>query len=86
MVETGKNQANVSRHLKMLAEAGLVARRREGSQVFYKLVDSLLELLCEIACETIVEEAREDVERRRRLLSDREGKAQRGYPAGAAEP
>ncbi len=25
--ETGRNQANVSKHLKMLAEAGLVARR-----------------------------------------------------------
>ena len=34
--ETGRNQANVSKHLKMLAEAGLVGRRKEGLQVFYQ--------------------------------------------------
>ena len=36
--ETGRNQANVSKHLKMLAEAGLVARRKEGLQVIYALM------------------------------------------------
>jgi DNA-binding transcriptional ArsR family regulator len=30
--ETGRNQANVSHHLKMLAEAGLVARRNDRKQ------------------------------------------------------
>ena len=66
--ETGRNQANVSKHLKMLAEAGLVARRKEGLQVFYKLDDPLVERLCKLVCETIVEEAREEVSRQRKLL------------------
>jgi DNA-binding transcriptional ArsR family regulator len=43
--ETGRNQANVSKHLKMLSEAGLVARRKEGLQVFYNLDDPLVERL-----------------------------------------
>jgi DNA-binding transcriptional ArsR family regulator len=66
--ETGRNQANVSKHLKMLAEAGLVGRRKEGLQVFYKLDDPLVERLCKLVCETIVQDAQEEVERQRRLL------------------
>lgn len=66
--ETGRNQANVSKHLKMLAETGLVARRKDGLQVFYALDDPLVGRLCKLVCETIVEEAREEMERRKRLL------------------
>lgn len=66
--ETGQNQANVSKHLKTLAESGLVARRKEGLQVFYRLDDPLVEKLCKLVCETIVQEAREEVEQKRQLL------------------
>jgi DNA-binding transcriptional ArsR family regulator len=66
--ETGRNQANVSKHLKLLAEAGLVGRRKEGLQVFYRLDDLLVEKLCKLVCETIVQEAREEVEQKRQLL------------------
>lgn len=68
--ETGRGQANVSKHLKLLADAGLVARRKEGLQVFYRVDDPLVERLCKLVCETIVQEAREGVERQRRLLND----------------
>lgn len=66
--ETGKNQANISKHLKMLSEAGLVARRKEGLQVFYRLDDPLVERLCKLVCETIVEETREQMARQEQLL------------------
>jgi ArsR family transcriptional regulator len=66
--ETGRNQANVSKHLKMLADAGLVARRKEGLQVFYKLADPLVESLCKLVCETIVEGARGEMARQKKLL------------------
>lgn len=72
--ETGRNQANVSKHLKMLAEAGLVARRKEGLQVFYKLDDPLVERLCRHVCETIVEEAQEEMARQKKLLDGWGGK------------
>ena len=35
-----QSQPRVSRHLKVLAEAGLVARIQEGSWVFYRLTES----------------------------------------------
>ena len=66
--ETGRNQANVSKHLKMLAEAGLVSRRKEGLQVFYRIGDPLVERLCELVCATIVQEAQQGVERHTKLL------------------
>ena len=66
--ETCRNQANVSKHLKMLAEAGLVSRRKEGLQVFYKLDDPLVERLCKLVCQTIVAEAHEEVARQSKLL------------------
>jgi len=71
--ETGRNQANVSKHLKMLAEAGLVARRKEGLQVFYKLAAPLVERLCKMVCETIVEEARGEMARQQKLLDGWKG-------------
>jgi ArsR family transcriptional regulator len=71
--ETGRNQANVSKHLKMLAEAGLVTRRKEGLQVFYKVADPLVERLCKLVCETIVEEARGEMARRQKLLDGWQG-------------
>jgi DNA-binding transcriptional ArsR family regulator len=66
--ETGRNQANVSKHLKMLAEVGLVARRKEGLQVFYALDDPLVERLCKLVCETIVAEVQQEMTRKRKLL------------------
>jgi DNA-binding transcriptional ArsR family regulator len=71
--ETGRNQANVSKHLKLLAEAGLVVRRKEGLQVFYKVDDPLVERLCKLVCETIVEEARGEMARQKKLLDGWKG-------------
>ena len=46
-------QANVSRHLQTLAEAGLVSRRKEGLQVFYAIADPSIFQLCELVCGSI---------------------------------
>ena len=75
--ETRRNQANVSKHLKMLAVAGLVGRRKEGLQVFYKLDDPLVERLCRLVCETIVEEAQEEMARQKKLLVGWGGKTKK---------
>ena len=47
---TGGTQANVSRHLQTLAEAGLVSRRKEGLQVFYAVADPTIFELCDLVC------------------------------------
>ncbi len=68
VAETGRGQANVSKHLKLLAEAGLLTRRKEGLQVFYQLSDPVVERLCRLVCETIVESAASEVKRNQSLL------------------
>ena len=49
----GGTQANVSRHLQTLAEAGLVSRRKEGLQVFYAILDPSIFELCDLVCGSI---------------------------------
>ena len=43
-------QANVSRHLQTLADAGMVERRKEGLQVFYSIADPTIFQLCDLVC------------------------------------
>lgn len=47
---TGLAQTNVSRHLQTLAEAGIVARRREGVSVIYRIADPAIFQLCDCVC------------------------------------
>lgn len=48
--DTGLNQANLSRHLKVLATAGMVKRRKDGLFVYYELADVNVLRLCELMC------------------------------------
>lgn len=48
--ETGGTQANVSRHLQTLTHAHILARRKEGLQVFYSIADPSIFKLCELVC------------------------------------
>ena len=47
---TGQQQANVSKHLKLLAEADMVSRRKEGLFVYYSVADPSLSGLCLLVC------------------------------------
>jgi DNA-binding transcriptional ArsR family regulator len=46
MSVTGMAQANASRHLGLMYQAGLLNRRREGTQVFYRVTDLFFLELC----------------------------------------
>ena len=47
---SGGTQANVSRHLQTLIAAHVLARRKEGLQVFYRIADPTIPKLCELVC------------------------------------
>jgi ArsR family transcriptional regulator len=51
----GGSQANVSKHLGILLEAGLVARRRDGVTIFYRVADETIFELCETVCASLGE-------------------------------
>lgn len=47
---TGVSLANASQHLVRLATAGLIARRRTGRHVLYRIEDPRVEQLCDLMC------------------------------------
>ena len=53
---TGAGQANVSRHLQILARSGIVSRRKEGLHVFYRLSDPSIIDLCEVVCDSLADQ------------------------------
>jgi DNA-binding transcriptional ArsR family regulator len=50
------SQANVSKHLAILREAGLVAVRKEGTTTFCFIADPIVNQLCEMMCRNLMEE------------------------------
>jgi DNA-binding transcriptional ArsR family regulator len=47
---TGASQQNVSKHLGVLLEAGIVGRRKEGTFALYRIADDEVFELCESVC------------------------------------
>ncbi len=54
--ETGLNQANASRHLHNLVQAGIVARRKDGNFVYYRIEDATVFDLCDLVCNSLREQ------------------------------
>ncbi len=52
------NQPNISRHLNALFDAGIVARRREGNNIYYLICDPMVFKLCDLVCASAQEQAR----------------------------
>jgi DNA-binding transcriptional ArsR family regulator len=50
---TVASQQNVSKHLGVLHDAGIVARRKAGNQVFYRVADPGIFELCESVCGSV---------------------------------
>jgi DNA-binding transcriptional ArsR family regulator len=52
------SQQNVSKHLAVLADAGILGRRKEGNRVYYQIVDEGVFALCEAVCGSLQEQLR----------------------------
>ena len=50
-VET--SQPNVSKHLKILQDAGIVKRQPQGNTVYYSIADESIFTLCETVCSSL---------------------------------
>jgi DNA-binding transcriptional ArsR family regulator len=44
------SQQNMSKHLAVLADVGIVGRRKERNHVYYRIVDESIFALCEQVC------------------------------------
>ncbi|MDA8276395.1 MAG: metalloregulator ArsR/SmtB family transcription factor [Actinomycetota bacterium] len=66
---TGASQQNVSKHLAILFDAGMVHRAKHGTSVSYEIADPGLFTLCELVCGTL-----------QRQLAELDGLLKRGSP------
>jgi DNA-binding transcriptional ArsR family regulator len=67
--ELGTTQPNASKHLRLLFDAGLVARRQEKNTVYYMISDPMVFELCDVVCNRLAVRLGEQAEalpRRRR--------------------
>lgn len=48
-------QPNVSKHLKIMQEAGMLSRRQEGNIVYYSISDPTVFELCDVVCSSLAE-------------------------------
>lgn len=48
--QLGAGQQNVSKHLNVLTDAGMLHRRKDGTRVFYGIADEGVFALCEQVC------------------------------------
>lgn len=62
IAETGLGQANVSKHLKVLTQAGMVTRQPQGINVFYEITDPIVFDLCEMVCDRLAMRLDEQVQ------------------------
>ena len=46
----GAGQQNVSKHLAVLVESGMLARRKDGVHVYYRIADEGVFALCDQVC------------------------------------
>lgn len=54
--EIDTTQPNMSQHLSTLYQAGVLGKRREGVQIFYRIVDDRVANLCRTVCTQIAME------------------------------
>lgn len=50
-------QPNMSQHLNTLYQAGVIGRRREGVQIFYRIINDRVVTLCRAVCTQIAIES-----------------------------
>ncbi len=65
---TKRNVANVSKHLKQLADGGLLTRRKEGPFVMYRLDDPVVEKICSLVCDSLRHDIESQLKHSQRLL------------------
>jgi len=67
------NQPNVSKHLQILSDAGLIGRRREGTSILYAISDPMVFKLCALVCSHVAEKSRREFE----AIAGNQGRAKR---------
>lgn len=65
---TGRGLANVSKHLKQMADTGLIARQKCGSFVHYRLEDPVVDKICELVGDSLRRDLEAELKINKNLL------------------
>lgn len=60
---TGLGQANLSKHLKVLTQAGILSRQPKGTSAYYTIADPMVFEFCKLACDRIGTQLRQQAEK-----------------------
>jgi DNA-binding transcriptional ArsR family regulator len=61
----GYSSANISRHLSLLMQHGLVARESRGTAVYYRIADESVYALCDLVCGSIMRQLERSAQERK---------------------
>jgi ArsR family transcriptional regulator len=56
LTKVDTTQPNMSQHLNTLYQAGILGKRREGVQIFYRIIDQRIVSICEAVCHEIAKQ------------------------------
>ncbi|MCY7338245.1 MAG: metalloregulator ArsR/SmtB family transcription factor [Chamaesiphon sp.] len=59
MEATGLGQANVSKHMKILTQAGIVSREQVGVCVYYRIDNPILFGLCDLVYDSLLQQSQQ---------------------------
>ncbi len=69
LAATGMGQANASKHLKILTDAGILSRQPRGVSVYYQIRDPACFELCEVVCRQILRQHEQQSQHLRQLAA-----------------
>jgi DNA-binding transcriptional ArsR family regulator len=72
VVASGGLQANVSKQMGILADGGLVTRRKAGVSTLYRIADPTLFSLCDLVCRSLHDRGAETLQLLKRQPPDGE--------------
>jgi DNA-binding transcriptional ArsR family regulator len=65
----GSGQANVSKHLRLLAQSGLIEKSTRGTSAFYRIADQRTYHLCDLVCAQVGRSLEKQVETKEAFVS-----------------
>lgn len=57
--ELSSSQPNISKHLKLLTDSGILRRDQRGNTVYYAIADESIFQLCDVVCDSVGERLKE---------------------------
>lgn len=59
---SGTSQANVSKHLALLSQVGIVSREQRGNCAYYRMADASTYQLCDVVCGQLLKKTMAELE------------------------